>query len=73
MGYKYSEGFTFKEYINEIIKLNLKLKLDSEKIIDKLYDLRYSHNKISQNDIKETKELVNKFMENLSKEKVISK
>lgn len=72
MGYKYSEGSTFKEYIEEIKNKNTNLGDDSDQLVNKIYDLRYGKNKVSQNDIKQIKQLVDSFILRL-KEKVISK
>ncbi len=71
--YNYLDGFTFKEYMTQIVKINPELRIESIKITDKFYDLRYSQNKINKNDISELKVLTEKFIINLNKEKSLSK
>lgn len=72
MGYQYSEGATFKEYIEEIKNTNNDLSDQSNQLVNRIYDLRYGKDKISQNDIKQVKQLTDNFILKL-KEKVASK
>ncbi|MFN8578681.1 MAG: transglutaminaseTgpA domain-containing protein [Candidatus Sericytochromatia bacterium] len=67
LGFKYQEGLTFKEYMQNISLNNNVLSSKSEIIVNELYDLRYGFEEIKNDDIKNIRNKTEQYLEEIKK------